>query len=49
MEIAKADNKNTSTATNDLILNRGKPHNPWPLVQPLESLVPKPTRKPASP
>lgn len=42
-----AVNKNVQTATNDLILNLGRPHKPWPLVQPLDNFVPKPTRSPA--
>ena len=37
----------TQTATIDLILNREIPHNPWPLVHPLDSFVPNPTSKPA--
>lgn len=36
------------TATNDLMLSLGRPHSPWPLVHPLPSLVPKPTKSPAS-
>lgn len=35
------------TATKDLILNLESPHNPWPLVHPLPSLVPNPTKRPA--
>lgn len=41
-----AVNKNTQTATTDLILNLDIPHNPCPLVQPLLSLVPNPTKNP---
>ena len=47
--MARAENKKISTAVKDLMLKRGSPHNPCPLVQPLDSLVPKPTRNPASP
>ncbi len=36
------------TATKDLILKRGRPQSPCPLVHPLPNLVPKPTKKPAS-
>ena len=42
-----AVNKNIETATNDLRLNLAIPQSPCPLVHPLPSLVPNPTRKPA--
>ena len=35
------------TATIERIDNLGRPQTPWPLVQPLPSLVPNPTRNPA--
>ena len=38
--------RKTPTATNDRILNLGIPQSPWPLVHPLLSLVPNPTRNP---
>lgn len=40
-------NKKVQTATIDLILNRGRPHNPCPLVHPFDNFVPKPTNSPA--
>ncbi len=36
------------TATRERILNLASPHKPWPLVHPFDSLVPNPTRSPAS-
>ena len=36
---------NVGTATNERIENRGKPHTPWPLVQPPPHLTPRPTMK----
>lgn len=35
------------TATIDLILSLGRPHNPCPLVHPLDNFVPNPTNSPA--
>jgi hypothetical protein len=40
--------KNAQTAIKDLILKRGNPHKPCPLVQPLPNFVPKPTKNPAN-
>lgn len=39
--------KKMLTAVKDLLLNLGNPHKPWPLVHPLLSLVPNPTKRPA--
>lgn len=39
--------KKQQTATNDRSENRGNPQTPCPDVQPLDSLVPKPTKTPA--
>lgn len=47
MAIAKPETKNVITATNDRILNLANPQSPCPLVHPLESLVPNPTKMPA--
>ena len=49
-KIACVDNQyptNTNTAMIDLVLNLGSPQRPCPLVQPLPSFVPKPTKRPA--
>lgn len=42
-----AKDKKVPTESQLLIANLGNPHTPWPLVQPLLSFVPAPTRKPA--
>ena len=44
--VAIAVDKKVITAANDLRENLGIPHNPWPLVQPLDSSVPIPTSNP---
>mmetsp|Transcript_16189 Transcript_16189/g.49539 ORF Transcript_16189/g.49539 Transcript_16189/m.49539 type:complete len:373 (+) Transcript_16189:160-1278(+) len=38
--------QNVATDTKDRLEKRGRPHTPWPLVQPLPSFVPTPTRSP---
>src|SRR5260370_27326363 len=38
--------KNVSVAPIDRTESRLMPHTPWPLVQPPESLVPTPTKRP---
>ena len=43
-----AELRKMPTATKDRMLNRGRPQSPCPLVQPLPSFVPKPTKSPAS-
>ncbi len=42
-----ADVRNVLTATYDLILRRGNPQRPCPLVHPFPNLVPNPTNNPA--
>ena len=46
VEMTIAVIRKMQTATKDLRLKRGNPHNPCPLVHPFDSLVPKPTRNP---
>ncbi len=40
--------RNIITAPNERNESLGKPHKPWPLVQPEANWVPKPTRNPAT-
>lgn len=47
MLIPIAVSKKVHTATIDLILSLGRPHNPCPLVHPLDNFVPNPTNSPA--
>ncbi len=49
VDMANPHDRNTSTATIDRVLNLGRPQRPCPLVQPLPSFVPKPTKRPAKP
>ena len=37
---------NDTVATSERVENRDRPQMPWPLVQPLPSVVPKPTKRP---
>lgn len=46
--VTTAVDKNTKTAASDLNENLGNPHNPCPLVHPLDNYVPIPTNRPAT-